>query len=627
MKTDMENGAWRTFWTAAACVVAAVAAAVCRAMPTDREISLAKPQVEEVVNHVRSGGRTPAQAADKLTGYYSDAASEAEKYLLIKAAVELYAQGARGYAAEREWARLRREIPGLPDAQAASIAYSAVAFLGPGKAPRMEAFIRVYEEKNRSDEDVEKAKQAVRFARETEDSAAGSRARKSLAEALAGNGQWDEALKIFASLDCYAAKFEISPADAPNCDFMQAGDFWWDYPAEDPWPFRAHAAALYEKAIAAGIVPQGLRRRLLADRIVEARRPRAARPGAADDARPATPAAAAVPPSAPAAPANAAAPSPDAPQDAVGRAAALAAAPLDAELPLYCAIDVSHGPSAARYPVEYFSSQPAGDRLEEFKTVKILLRRVEGGSFQMGGKPKNAGLSSRTVRLDRAFYAGVFEITQKQYELVTGEKPSRRGGDMRPVESVSFKQVRGRKDGKPSKRTFLARLRAKTGLDVDLPTAAQWEYACRAGTTDDRPFRGGEIALSQNARYFLNQDLAVGVENSAQRAVRKPDNRGGYQSAHTAVGSYPPNPWGLYDMIGNVSEMCRDSNGNDVFGDNPVSFSRPGVVCCGGSWRDGRGDRFDSPDVLTSWCKQLVPEAVKKPDLGFRIVFPAPAAR
>jgi formylglycine-generating enzyme required for sulfatase activity len=94
----------------------------------------------------------------------------------------------------------------------------------------------------------------------------------------------------------------------------------------------------------------------------------------------------------------------------------------------------------------------------------------------------------------------------------------------------------------------MGRLRAKTGLMFDVPTQAQWEYACRAGTTT--AFNSGknltnttaDDAMAEVGRYYYNQS----------------DGKGGYTKGTTKVGSYLPNAWGLYDMHGNVEECCLD---------------------------------------------------------------------
>lgn len=210
-------------------------------------------------------------------------------------------------------------------------------------------------------------------------------------------------------------------------------------------------------------------------------------------------------------------------------------------LPLYCVIDLSAGANASHYPVSYMSDVPEGGWTDEYKTTKLVMRRIWPGSFLMRGQ--------YNVTLTKSFYCGVFEVTQKQYALVMGTNPSAYKGDMRPVDSMSYDMIRGTANGAkwPSSSavdasSFMGKLRAKTGLDFDLPTDAQWEYACRAGTTSNYNNGGDtEDDLRQLGRYSANQS----------------DGKGGY-SEHTTVGSYQPNAWGLYDMHGNVWEWCLD---------------------------------------------------------------------
>lgn len=248
---------------------------------------------------------------------------------------------------------------------------------------------------------------------------------------------------------------------------------------------------------------------------------------------------------------------------------------------LYYVIDLSGGASAASYPITTLSAPPGGVWSDEYKTTKLVLRRLEAGSFRMNG--------SYDVTLTQPFYIGVFEVTQKQYELVTGNKPSRYKGDARPVESVSWNMIRGNSDSYnwPNVKTvdpnsFVGLLRSKTGLSLDLPTEAQWEYVCRAGTTSSYNNGGNtEADLKTLGRYSGNRN----------------DGRGGY-SEHTTVGSYAPNAWGLYDMHGNVWEWCLDwygslSNGTDPLG--PVSGSYR--VIRGGSWCDGASNCASSSRI------------------------------
>ena len=210
---------------------------------------------------------------------------------------------------------------------------------------------------------------------------------------------------------------------------------------------------------------------------------------------------------------------------------------------LYCVIDLSAGASASSYPVTYMDTPPSGGfNTDEYKTTKLVLRRIDPGSFKMCG--------SYDATLTKAFYCGIFEVTQKQYSLVMGANPSYYTGDKRPVERVSYDTIRGSSSGAnwPSSSavdssSFMGKLRARTGINgFDLPTEAQWEYACRAGTTSDYNNGGSSASdLRLIGRYDGNTS----------------DGKGGY-SQSTIVGSYYPNAWGLYDMHGNVWEWCLD---------------------------------------------------------------------
>ena len=240
----------------------------------------------------------------------------------------------------------------------------------------------------------------------------------------------------------------------------------------------------------------------------------------------------------------------------------------------YMVIDVSGGPNATEYPVTYYNGAPEGGfNTEEYKGNKIALRLIPPGSFVMGSptaEPGRANTAAREVQhavaITTPFYIGVFEITQKQYLKVMGDNPStyKSGGDYHPVETVLYNDIRGSSEGAKWPQTnsvdaasFMGRLRAKCkewdpdkgayAKDVDglfdLPTDAQWEYACRAGTTT--PLNDGGTC----------PDIPT-LEQRLTKLGRYTKNNGGSQ--HTVVGTYAPNAWGLYDMHGNVCEWCID---------------------------------------------------------------------
>ena len=230
----------------------------------------------------------------------------------------------------------------------------------------------------------------------------------------------------------------------------------------------------------------------------------------------------------------------------------------------YWWVDITTGESG------YLDTAPLAGWGDEYKTTKLLMRRIEPGTVRMG--------DTKPVTLTKPFYIGVFEVTQKQYELINGSNPSQYKGDMRPVEHVSYTDIRGTSKGAqwPSGTEFddtswLGKLKSKVGVAFDLPTESQWEYACRAGTTS----------------YFNNggsgdADLDVLGRWSSSRN----DGKGGY-SEHTTAGLYLPNAWGLYDMHGNVFEWCLDLGGSinsDPVTDYEGAASGSGRVLRGGHW-------------------------------------------
>ena len=230
-----------------------------------------------------------------------------------------------------------------------------------------------------------------------------------------------------------------------------------------------------------------------------------------------------------------------------------------ADPPLYMVV---YDLDKTEWKVRYTNDGPDLSK-DTCRTTELWLRYIPAGKFKMGSPTDELGRWDNEVQhevtLMQPYYIGVFECTQKQWELIKGGTPSYFKGDCRPVETVSYDDIRGStEDGidwpttKPkhnvSESSFMGILRAGTGLTFDLPTEAQWEYACRAGTT--KALNSGEnleneredTAMDEVGRYYYNRS----------------DGKGGYTVAHTKVGSYRPNNWGLYDMHGNVPEWCLD---------------------------------------------------------------------
>ncbi len=250
---------------------------------------------------------------------------------------------------------------------------------------------------------------------------------------------------------------------------------------------------------------------------------------------------------------------------------------------LYMVVDVSSGTNATSYPVTYLNQVPEGGWTDEYKTTKIVLRFIESGTFMMGSPEDELGRSdnedSHQVTISRPFYIGVFEVTQKQWELVMGSNPSYHRGNARPVDDVSYNDIRGSSNGAKwpassdvDTTSFMGKLRAKTGLSTfDLPTEAQWEYACRAGTT---------TALNSGKNLTAEYECP----NMAEVGCYYHNNSGG----HSVVGKYKPNARGLYDMHGNVWEWCLDwslSNlGKTAITDPVGATSGSSRLIRGGGW-------------------------------------------
>lgn len=267
-------------------------------------------------------------------------------------------------------------------------------------------------------------------------------------------------------------------------------------------------------------------------------------------------------------------------------------------LPMYMVVDLSAGASATRYPVSYLSlaDVPAEGWTDEYKTNKLVLRRIANGTFTMGSPLGEVGRQiyfyeyRHRVTISKPFYMGVFEVTQKQYQLVMGPHESWYGGDARPVECVSFNEIRGSSEGAKWPATnsvdstsFMGKIRAKTGLTFDLPTEAQWEYACRAGTT---------TALN-SGKNLMSEESDSNMDEVGRYIYNQSDGRGGYSYGHTTVGLYLPNNWGLYDMHGNVWEWCLDWESahteSDSVTDPKGSASGSSRVIRGGGHDSGPG--------------------------------------
>jgi formylglycine-generating enzyme required for sulfatase activity len=221
----------------------------------------------------------------------------------------------------------------------------------------------------------------------------------------------------------------------------------------------------------------------------------------------------------------------------------------------YLVVDLSA--RAKNYSVRY-SAVPPDLRKDICRTKEMWFRLIPAGTFMMGSPAdelgRKGGEDLHEVTLTQPFYIGIFEVTQRQWELVMGANPSQHKGDTRPVEKVSYTMIRGSgkgaqwpADNSVDVNAFFGKLRSRIALAADLPTEAQWEYACRAGTT----------TAVNTGKNLADSAKCPNMAEAGRCKSNKNDGKGGY-TEHTVVGMYQPNAWGLYDMHGNVTEWCLD---------------------------------------------------------------------
>jgi len=234
-----------------------------------------------------------------------------------------------------------------------------------------------------------------------------------------------------------------------------------------------------------------------------------------------------------------------------------------------------------------------------YKGVKQLFRWIEPGTFMMGS-PKDEperyeDETQHAVTISQGFWLADCTVTQALWQAAMGTNPSRFKGENLPVENLSWLDV----------QAFIDKMNAmKPELKLCLPTEVQWEYACRAGT--DTTFVFGDNITTDQVNFNGNypyDDAAMGE----------------YREKNVTVKTLPPNPWGLYEMHGNVWEWCQDCADVDKIGSitdpkklisgvssvlrgvtrsgmRSDSFSgAPHRVLRGGSWFD-RGRRSRSAD-------------------------------
>ena len=222
---------------------------------------------------------------------------------------------------------------------------------------------------------------------------------------------------------------------------------------------------------------------------------------------------------------------------------------------------------------------------------------IPSGSFMMGSpkeeKERGKDENQHKVTLTKGFYMGVYAVTQEHWEEIMGNNPSHFKGEKNlPVDSVSWDDC----------QAFIKKLREKDKKPYRLPTEAEWEYGCRAGTTT--PFHFGKTISTDQANY--NGTFTYGE-----------GNKGVYREKTTPVGTFPANAFGLYEMHGNVIQWCQDRFGDypqkDVIDPQGPEKGRIRVLR-GGPWSV-------NPRYCRSACRDGDEPGTRDGGIGFRVCF------
>ena len=248
--------------------------------------------------------------------------------------------------------------------------------------------------------------------------------------------------------------------------------------------------------------------------------------------------------------------------------------------------------SIVLFIVLLIGSPALGQQLKTItNSIGMKLVLIHPGSFTMGSPDDEVGRvrneTSHEVTLSKSYYLGANEVTQGEYEKVMGANPNNFKGSKNPVETVSW-------DDSVSFCKKLSEMPEEkaAGRSYRLPTEAEWEYACRAGSTTSYSF--GETAESLGEYAWFGE---------------------GREGKTHPVGLKKPNRWGLYDMHGNVWEWCQD-----WLGDYPPDASTDPQGPNGGSFRVYRGGCWsDVAGYCQSAYRRRNDPSVRYNFLGFRV--------
>ncbi len=328
--------------------------------------------------------------------------------------------------------------------------------------------------------------------------------------------------------------------------------------------------------------------------------------------------------------------------------------------PDYMVVDLEVANSVRFYPAVEFlpkaSFKQDGAAITNnpaYKKTALVMRKIEAagiewtmGSTSVETQRIAAREGTHKVEFADNYYIGVFEVTQTQWQKITGYNPSNFTAEnaMRPVEKVSYMDIRqgqgtastaasataGVYPAAPYGNSFLGKLRTTTGIDFDLPSEGQWEFAARAGNYSGYWNDGSAVLnadtdanLAKLGRYERNGGKVL---NGSSYAI--PAQSCGVTSGTAIVGSYLPNAWGIYDMHGNVWEWCLDwyeDNINAHGGAVNIDPSAPAKTLSGasGAYRVIRGGSWNyAAGLCRPACRGNGTPPNRINNEGFRVACP-----
>ena len=508
-------------------------ASLAYAMPSEREIKTAKPIVDSLIaDDMEALKKKTKQPAEVAAAQYELVEKAESEAGKFLLLQSVFRIYARNGLYDEAGNALERLSTEIAELPPEEVMKMVDGAMGRADPEKASKVLSIYKEAKRK---VDCRKRLTSARAELKKKPSNTATIRTIGDCHVGLGDWPKALKAYDQLGFAAAKYELSPETATNYGILDAADFWWDYKTADPEPFKVHAAELYRSAVEKGIA-SGLRREMALKRIEDAKQ------FSACQVQPRQP---------------------------------------NHDQSRQTAADSTNARRAGKAPKHGDTKTlvlPGGAKLE--------MIYVAPGEFMMGSDDgKIDAKPAHKVKLTKGFWLGKYEVTQAQWQSIMGNNPSAFKGDDKPVDSVSWLDC----------QSFINKVNAQLNCGARLPTEAEWEYACRAGT------------IGSYASVKINNYAAEHPES-----VKTLYAMGWYDANSTAsthpVGKKQPNHWGFYDMHGNVWEWCSDRHGGYPSGSVTDPIGATSNKCIGRVLRGGsyNGTAKGCHSASRGWCRPHV---------------------